>query len=268
MNSKLLLFDTDGTIKPNTLSRKYSVKRIDFKPIEDKVAKQVKTYKVANTIHKAIYDNEADFKLSFYGSGDFHHFTLFMLQHYKDPFYLVMFDHHYDVGSFRWRHKDHIEYHFGSWLYTAIQMKTCLGVLLVGPPEHWLTSRLQHIPYLKNNFNLKVIGEKVTNKLDLYNSLVDEIPKDCNIYITIDKDVLTEDDLITDWDAGSLTIKELFKMLQVLTDKCTDRIVGVDICGDPRRQDFLEEHELRKIYRDHLVFNQRIIKFFSNYLGE
>ena len=79
---------------------------------------------------------------------------------------------------------------------------------------------------------------------------------------------MTEDDLITDWDAGSLTIKEMFKMLQVLTDKCTDRIVGVDVCGDPRRQDFLEDHELREIYRDHLIFNQRIIKFFSNYLGE
>jgi len=268
MSSKLLLFDTDGTINPKTLSRKHTVKRIDFRPIEKEVAKQVKTYKAANTIHKAIYDNEADFKLSFYGSGDFHHFTLFMLQHYKDPFYLVMFDHHYDVGSFRWRHKNFIEYHFGSWLYTAIQMKTCLGVLLVGPPEHWLTSRFQHIPYLKKNFNLNVIGEKEENKLELYADKLNDIPKDCNIYITIDKDALTEEDLVTDWDPGSLTSKELFSMIQLLKDSFKERIVGADVCGDPRHRDLYEDQELREMYRDHLIFNQRIIKFFSNYLGE
>ena len=75
-----------------------------------------------------------------------------------------MFDHHYDVGSFRWKHEKHIEYHFGSWLYSAIQMETCLGVLLVGPPEHWLTSRFQHIPYLKKNFDL---SSSVALDLDL-----------------------------------------------------------------------------------------------------
>jgi len=266
MSSKILLFDTDGTIDAKSLTRKHSIKRINFQPIEQEVAKQITTYKAANTIHKAIYDNEADFKLSFYGSGDFHHFTLFMLQHYKDPFYLVMFDHHYDVGSFRWKHKNFIEYHFGSWLYTAIQMKTCLGVILVGPPENWLTSRLQHIPYLKKNFNLNVIGKKENNKLFKYSKLLEDIPKDANVYLTIDKDVLSEDELVTDWDAGTLKIKEMFEMLQLLTNSVGDRLIGVDVCGDPRHRDLYEQEELIPIYRDHRLFNQRIIKFFSNYL--
>ena len=164
--------------------------------------------------------------------------------------------------------QDHIEYHFGSWLYTAIQMKTCLGVILVGPPEHWLTSRLQHIPYLKNNFNLKVIGKKEDNKIDLYKQFLNEMPEDCNVYVTIDKDVLAEDELVTDWDAGTLTIKEMLEMLKLLVNKVDKRLIGVDVCGDPRHSDLYEGHELRTIYRDHLIFNQRIIKFFSNYLGE
>ena len=268
MSSKILLFDTDGTIDPNNLTRKHSVKRINFQPIEDKVAKQVTTYKAANTVHKSIRDNEADFKLSFYGSGDFHHFTLFMLQQYKDPFYLVMFDHHYDVGSFRWKHDNFIEYHFGSWLYSAIQLKTCLGVILVGPPEHWLTSRLQHIPYLKDNFNLHVIGKKESDKVVKYTDLLSNIDENANVYVTIDKDVLSEKELVTDWDAGTLKIKELFQMLGLLTNKVKDRLIGVDICGDPRHRDLYERDELKEIYRNHLIFNQRIIKFFSSYLGE
>ena len=155
--NKILLYNTDGTINPNKLSRKHTVRSINFRDIQDTVQKDITDIKTIKTIYNTIRENYSEFMLSFYGSGDFHHLTLFNLQYLaakkNKKFYLVMFDHHYDVGSMRLRHAPTIEYNFGSWMYSALYMPECLGVILVGPPEGWLWSRFQHIPYLKKKFN-------------------------------------------------------------------------------------------------------------------
>jgi len=269
--SKILLFDTDGTINSSTLSRKHTVHRINFRPIESIVQKDIRDNKAITTIYNSIRTNYSDFMMSFYGSGDFHHFTLFMLKYLAvkgKKFYLVMFDHHYDVGSFRLKHGNQMEYNFGSWMYSALHMPECQGVVLVGPPEGWLWSRFQHVPYLKKNFNLHVVGEFEEDKIKKYQDYLDLIPDDCDIYLTVDKDALLEEELVTDWDPGSLTVNELFTMTQILIDKFKKRIIGADVCGDPRHVVWYKNHELRDIRRDHLLFNQRFIKLFNEFLGD
>ena len=269
--SKILLFDTDGTINPSKLSRKHTIHRINFRTIEDIVQKDIRDDKAVTTIYNAIRTNYSDFMLSFFGSGDFHHFTLFMLKYLSvkgKKFYLVMFDHHYDVGSFRLKHGDQMEYNFGSWMYSALHMPACQGVILVGPPEGWLWSKFQHVPYLKKNFNLHVVGEFAENKEKLFKEYLDKVPEDCDVYLTVDKDVLKAEELETDWDPGSLTLNELYSMVQLVIDKFDKRLLGADVCGDPRHVVWYKQNELRDIRRDHLLFNQRFIKLFNNYLGD
>ena len=66
--------------------------------------------------------------------------------------------------------------------------------------------------------------------LTIYFPDINSIDKDIPIYISIDKDVLSEDYAITDWDQGDMTIDEMISLLKDITK---DRqIIGVDICGD------------------------------------
>ena len=52
-----------------------------------------------------------------------------------------------------------------------------------------------------------------------------------NVYISIDKDVLSRDYARTDWDQGNMTLDELFASIKDISLKY--RIIGADICGEP-----------------------------------
>jgi uncharacterized protein YrzB (UPF0473 family) len=65
----------------------------------------------------------------------------------------------------------------------------------------------------------------------------------------------------TNWDGGSLTLENLFKILSKIFEK--EKILGVDICGEPSEQDekqvLLYEAESDRV-------NSELVKFFSRYL--
>ena len=269
--SKILVFNTDGTVNPSQLATKYPVKRIDFLDanirkniiVEDSVLTSISK----NYIHRLIYENKDKFSLSYFGSGDFHHFTLFMLQHLRKPFYLVMFDNHYDVGSFKFKHKPNLDFDMGSWMYSALWFKFCKGVLLVGPEnDGWILRKMQSIQYLKKNFNLNVVEEDDPFSLSTYVEYVRQIPDNCDIYITIDKDVLGEGEVETDWGNGSLSINTMLIMLEMLINQFKQRIIGVDVCGDPRNVEGYSKQRVDKIRTKDLDLNKDIITLFDNYL--
>jgi hypothetical protein len=51
-----------------------------------------------------------------------------------------------------------------------------------------------------------------------------------NVYISIDKDVLSTDYALTDWDQGKLSLAELAAVVQKIAASCN--LVGADICGE------------------------------------
>tara|TARA_Y100000310_G_scaffold112693_1_gene111190 strand:+ start:16903 stop:17748 length:846 start_codon:yes stop_codon:yes gene_type:complete len=277
---QILVFNTDKTteqmhkgLQQEQFSLHCPVKRIDF--IDNKVRENIQeedvelTPRTIKTMLKIVKDNVKDFTMAFFGSGDFHHLTLFMLQERKRDFFLIMFDHHYDVGSFRSKHGPCFDYDCCSWMYSALWLPKCKGVILVGPNKHgFILRKVQSIKYLKKNLNLHVVEKDDKNQLDTYVKYLDTIPKDCDIYVTIDKDVLTEKDLLTDFDGGSLTVQDMFTMLSVLIKKFGKRIVSADVCGDPRHTEDYKQTKLKDVRTKHLLFNQGIIKLFNNYLWE
>lgn len=52
------------------------------------------------------------------------------------------------------------------------------------------------------------------------------------IYLSIDKDVLSDSFLKLGWDQGTMTLDELFESVEFLCENFT--VVGVDISGEPR----------------------------------
>ena len=51
------------------------------------------------------------------------------------------------------------------------------------------------------------------------------------VFLSIDKDVLSADELETDWDQGSMAGNELTALCRLLSE--SSHILGVDICGEP-----------------------------------
>lgn len=51
-----------------------------------------------------------------------------------------------------------------------------------------------------------------------------------DIYISIDKDVLSENEYKTNWDQGDMSVEELLEMLELI---CSRRnVIGIDVCGE------------------------------------
>ena len=132
--------------------------------------------------------------IHFIDSGNYHYLSLLWLMHIKTPFNLILFDHHPDDQPPS----------FG-------QITSCGG---------WVLEAKEILDNLMNVYTFGV-GEMPD---------INSIDKDIPIYISIDKDVLSEDYAITDWDQGDMTIDEMISLLKDITK---DRqIIGVDICGD------------------------------------
>ena len=99
-------------------------------------------------------------------------------------------------------------------------------------PEGWrytIEDRVAGIPNIIKNHNFKYL-KKNFNKID---SILDDIPKDIDIYITIDKDVLNKQEVKTDYGQGIMSSETMFTLLKKIKNKVGDNIIGVDVCGEP-----------------------------------
>lgn len=144
-------------------------------------------------LKQAILSNPLE-GLHFIDSGNFHYLSLLWLEEIKEDFSLVLFDHH----------PDNQPPSFG-------QILSCGG---------WVLEASENLPHLKHIYTYGV-GDYMDPT---------SIPTDYPLYISIDKDVLSEEYAITDWDQGQMTLPEMLNILEeIYKDR---RVIGVDICGD------------------------------------
>jgi arginase family enzyme len=198
----------------------------------------------------------------FYGSGDFHHITVCLLEQYQEPFTVVQIDNHPDWVTFPGT------LNCGSWVNHALKLPQVKQVVTLGPAGNdlqWpelkagnlraiVEGRLRIVPWRKTRS--RVFGRygdtaswrqqgKWLDWFDVSASpwpmmlerLVDDMPTDA-VYVTIDKDALVQREATTNWDQGCMTLEEIETLFSVLARK--KRIIGVDVCGDhspPQFQD-------------------------------
>lgn len=150
-------------------------------------------------------------------SGNYHHLSRVYLDLIKEPYNLVVYDNHTDMQFSAFGNI----LSCGSWIADAYESLDYLKKIII------IGASSKYIDDCAFNKDERVIFADSINEVSLGN----ELP----IYISVDKDVISEDEFISDWDQGIMPVSTLIKELKCLRDSF--RIVGVDICGEPDNSD-------------------------------
>ena len=159
-------------------------------------------------------------KLYFLGNGNYHYLTLVLLNRLKEPFTLVTFDHHNDAGYIPFPQMTSC----GSWIQTALEKFHLLQkVIIIGANADDMKETKSNLKNRLYYLNAENISKKSLQQIST--TIQTE-----NIYLSIDRDFLSEKEVQTNWDQGDNFLRELLFAIQLL---CTDhKLVGADVCGD------------------------------------
>jgi len=211
---------------------------------------------LAEKLKKTIRSNGKP-AVTFMGSGDFHHVTALLLECIlpeKSKVTVIHFDNHPD-----WvHHKNGV--HCGSWVNQANSLPQIEKIITIGVcsddlkfPEFkganlqaMSAGKLEIYPYFREPSQVfgqygkgrgyRQRGRKIewknieAEKPDEFIAETLESVSSSEVYITIDKDVLTHDDAITNWDQGRMRLPFLLKFLKKIMEK--KNILGLDVTGD------------------------------------
>ena len=77
------------------------------------------------------------------------------------------------------------------------------------------------------------------------------------VYLSIDKDILREEDASANWDQGKTSLEELLALVKNCFEKQT--IAGVDICGEnAKKEGNWEASEVEKNNKTNLILLETI----------
>ena len=150
-------------------------------------------------------------------SGNYHHLSRVYLDLIKEPYNLVVYDNHTDMQYSAFGNI----LSCGSWIADAYESLDYLKKIII------IGASSKYIDDCAFNKDERVIFADSINEVSLGNDLP--------IYISVDKDVISENEFISDWDQGIMQVSTLIKELKCLRDNF--RIMGVDICGEPDNSD-------------------------------
>lgn len=162
----------------------------------------------------------SDATVHFLGNGNFHYLTLPLLKKYFEPFTLVIFDHHNDAGKLGFEGFTSC----GSWINDVVRgLPMVQKIVLIGVGEENGKEMIETHKDL-----IEVISE---NELDYLVDLLDGqmIPTQ-DIYLSVDRDILSESEVQTNWNQGTVSIEQLKTAIQLVSQK--HRVIGADVCGD------------------------------------
>jgi hypothetical protein len=190
-------------------------------------------------------------RMTFYGSGDFHHVSLALVRRLREPFNLLVLDNHPDWMS-------GVPFlHCGTWLRHASLLPMARRVFHAGgdvdfdnsyrwmaPWRQLRTGQISVLPGFRRfrrgawaaveNEPLRpaplvhTCRERVEQLVRPFRDELARRP----LYISLDKDVLAPDEAVVNWDSGRLTMAEVETVLDVFTAAAGGRLAGMDVVGD------------------------------------
>jgi len=208
---------------------------------------------------KAVLSADLKGAVSFLGSGDFHHISSILIEQFSEPITVIVFDAHPDWDILPPKSG------CGSWVTKILRLPNIEQVLLFGissddintfniqtanllslkndrlriypyshaPTRVWLR-RIPRNPSLKtvnSIFGSTIFWEGLLNKEpDVFLLEVLSGLRTRKVYISIDKDCLSSEYSMTNWEEGKLDLDMLLSMLKIIKDNCD--ILGADITGD------------------------------------
>jgi arginase family enzyme len=253
----LTTLDLDGSLTGQASLREaapwQSVRTIDLRDIGPKLRLWARESTIA-AARERIGDATDEPAVTLLGSGDFHHVAALLHERIREPFTLIHFDNHPDWVRLapRW--------HCGSWLNRSLALPNLRRAVTLGPCSDDLVNpglkggnlaalasgRLvlypwQHAPsrvwhrvadgpghrYSEGRIHWRNVSER---RLDeAISEVIEAVPAGA-VWITIDKDVLPEDEVVTNWDQGHMPLGTLLRFVRALV--AARRLIGADICGE------------------------------------
>lgn len=218
MSEDIAILDFDETYRQEEFYRDKSYRWINLDDIsgvngycEEEAIEAIRE-KLANT---------NQYKIKFIGSGNYHYVTYLLLEKIKEPFILVLFDHHTDIMPSRFFNM----LSCGCWVKRALdENKNLKKVILIGAKKELIDS-------IGSNYNNRIISfaEPVSDNRKYWENFSKKYI-DYPIYISIDKDVLDYSCASTNWDQGCLTLSQLDHICDTICKN--HRVLGMDVCGE------------------------------------
>jgi hypothetical protein len=189
--------------------------------------------------------------ITFYGSGDFHHVSLALLEQVRQPINLLVLDNHPD-----WM-RGMPFLHCGTWLYHAARLPQVRRIFHVGGDVDFDSAYRHLAPWrLLRSGKIVVVPARrryqaggwarvphqpvrhfpqallrpalLRDQLIPYRAELASLP----LYISLDKDVLVASDAVVNWDSGHLTLDEVHDILVCFLTAADGRLAGMDVVGD------------------------------------
>ncbi len=183
------------------------------------------------------------FGIHFFDNGNYHYMSKLWTDSVREPFDLVVFDHHPDIQPPRFEGI----LSCGGWIKEVLDHnKFVQNVTVIGVADHLVeeiredltqvsaTEILNRVTFIRES-ELNSFGKDPSTLPNggVYPELAEGLRMTHPCHISIDKDALSTTEAATNWDQGSLTFEQLADSLQVLAQN--HKILGIDICGERAR---------------------------------
>lgn len=157
-------------------------------------------------------------------SGNYHYMSKLLLGLEKEDLFLAVFDHHTDMQPPALLPV----LSCGSWIRDAAgAYQNIKGICVIGPPEASVreTEAMEHVWFVTQE-ELDD-GSGAAKIKEIFASHAGTFP----VYLSVDKDILSKEELDTNWDQGNVRVDEL---LSLAKDCLAGRkVLAVDLCGEP-----------------------------------
>lgn len=214
--------------------------------------------------------------IHFFDNGNFHYMSKIWTDMVQEPFSLVVFDHHPDMQEPRFGNI----LSCGGWVKKVLEENKFIdNVVIIGVADHpveEIREELSHAGDADILDKVTFIRESELSTVTLEGRSPDRvhltshtphstlyIPHSTHLYISIDKDALSPAYAATNWDQGSLDVATLKEIIAGLA--ASNRIIGVDICGE-RARDFAgdEHHTVQEADALNDRINRELAEFLQN----
>ncbi len=162
--------------------------------------------------------------IHFIDNGNYHYMSAIMLEQVKEPFSLVVLDHHPDMQPPMFG--DILS--CGGWVLNVVENNPFVKDVHVIGADRKLIAGLDTEIQEKALFYDR---EDVIGASDLEGEISISLPETkYPVYLSIDKDVICKDEIITNWDQGEMRAKELLAFVKAILGNC--KVLGIDVCGE------------------------------------
>ncbi|RKM56398.1 hypothetical protein D6853_06315 [Butyrivibrio sp. X503] len=154
--------------------------------------------------------------IHFIDSGNYHYMSYILLSLVKEPFSLIVFDHHPDMQPPKFG--DILS--CGGWVLKVLQDNPNVrDVHIIGADENLISE----------------LSKEDTDRVSFYtlDDIKTGLPKtEYPVYLSVDKDVVKREELITNWDQGEMNADDLLGSIRELASAPDRKLIGIDICGE------------------------------------